>query len=141
MSYFIRIVDGKPFEHPITEENLLQVMKGFDPENPPEGLERFIRVPAPVVGFLQSFEGTSYEKVDGVWQDVHKIRDLTESEKAAKIQFTKDTFLFSDTWTLNETTGEWIPPVPYPHDGKLYSWDNENLQWIGGPPIPTQSES
>ena len=30
------------------------------------------------------------------------------------------------SWTLNESTCRWQPPVEYPDDGKLYYWD-ENL--------------
>jgi hypothetical protein len=141
MRCFIRVVDGKPFEHPYTEENLSQLIKDFDPDNPPEGLEEFIRIPPPEVKFLEVFEGTTYEKVDGFWRDVHKVRQLTDAEKEEKIKFAKMIFTFSDTWTLDENTGQWIPPVPYPNDGKLYSWNNENLTWIGGPPIPQQLES
>lgn len=32
------------------------------------------------------------------------------------------------SWTLNETTCLWEPPVPYPGDG-LWVWDEQNLQW------------
>lgn len=130
MNLYIRVIDGKPFEHPISQENLEQVVPNFDPENPPATLEKFVRVPQRHVGFLEIYEGSSYEFVDGVWQDVHNIRPLSEEEKAAKIQFAKDTFLYSDTWTLNEITGNWVPPVAYPNDGFNYKWDNQNLQWV-----------
>lgn len=34
------------------------------------------------------------------------------------------------SWTLNETSGEWEPPVPMP-EGKYYSnWDEKTKQWI-----------
>lgn len=128
--FYIRVVNGKAFEHPFIEGNLRTVIKNFDPDNLPEGLEPFIRKPYPEIGFLETFEGTTYEKIDGVWQDVHHIRPLSEIEKATKIQFAKDTFLYSDTWTLDENTGQWIPPVPYPNDGKLYDWDNDKLEWF-----------
>lgn len=35
-----------------------------------------------------------------------------------------------DSWNLNEETCLWEPPIPYPEDGKLYSWDDENLAWV-----------
>jgi hypothetical protein len=130
MRCFIRVVEGNPFEHPYTAENLSQLIKDFDPDNPPDGLEEFIRIAPPVVNFLETFVGTTYEKVNGFWQDVHNVRPLTEIEKEEKIKFTKSIFIFSDTWTLNETTGQWIPPVPYPTDGKLYGWDNDKLEWF-----------
>lgn len=37
------------------------------------------------------------------------------------------------SWTFNETTLDWQPPVPYPNDGKVYRWDEANLQWIEVP--------
>ena len=37
MNFYIRIVDGKPFEHPLSEENLMQVVPNFDPNNLPAG--------------------------------------------------------------------------------------------------------
>ena len=34
------------------------------------------------------------------------------------------------SWLLNTQTCQWEPPVPYPTDGKIYTWD-ENLQtWV-----------
>lgn len=34
------------------------------------------------------------------------------------------------SWTLNETTCQWEPPVVYPTDGKLYGWFEPNQEWI-----------
>jgi hypothetical protein len=34
-----------------------------------------------------------------------------------------------DSWTLNEDTCLWEPPIPYPADGKLYVWNEENGEW------------
>ena len=33
------------------------------------------------------------------------------------------------SWTLDETTFLWQPPIPYPDDGNQYLWDDENQQW------------
>lgn len=44
------------------------------------------------------------------------------------------------SWTLNETTCDWIPPVPLPEDatppgveGPKYFWDEENKIWYQAP--------
>lgn len=29
------------------------------------------------------------------------------------------------SWNLDSSTAEWISPIPYPTDGKDYSWDEE----------------
>jgi len=33
------------------------------------------------------------------------------------------------SWTLNQTTWMWEPPVAYPADGKLYVWDEATVGW------------
>lgn len=35
-----------------------------------------------------------------------------------------------DSWVLVEESCQWNPPVPYPNDGKPYTWDESNLQWV-----------
>lgn len=32
------------------------------------------------------------------------------------------------SWTLNGSY-QWEPPVPYPSDGKIYSWDEKEQNW------------
>jgi hypothetical protein len=34
------------------------------------------------------------------------------------------------SWTLNENTCLWEPPISYPTDGNPYTWDEETLSWI-----------
>ena len=34
-----------------------------------------------------------------------------------------------NSWTLNETTGVWDAPTPYPDDGKHYKWNEETTSW------------
>lgn len=34
------------------------------------------------------------------------------------------------SWTLNENTCLWEPPVPYPNDGVIYNWDEPSQQWV-----------
>lgn len=33
------------------------------------------------------------------------------------------------SFVFNTLTGYWEPPVPYPTDGRLYTWDEEHQQW------------
>ena len=35
-----------------------------------------------------------------------------------------------NSWTLNEDTCQWEPPVAYPDDGKEYTWDEATTNWI-----------
>jgi len=34
------------------------------------------------------------------------------------------------SWTLDNITWEWVAPVPYPSDKKLYDWNEETKTWI-----------
>ena len=33
------------------------------------------------------------------------------------------------SWVLNENTCQWEASVPYPTDGKLYSWNEDTSNW------------
>jgi hypothetical protein len=39
---------------------------------------------------------------------------------------------FSD-WVLNTSTYLWVPPIPYPDDGKVYNWSQELHEWVLAP--------
>ena len=34
------------------------------------------------------------------------------------------------SWLLNTSTCQWQAPIPYPTDGKMYSWDEETQSWV-----------
>ena len=34
------------------------------------------------------------------------------------------------SWTLNEDSCLWEPPVAYPTDGKMYRWDEDTTNWV-----------
>jgi len=34
-----------------------------------------------------------------------------------------------DSWILNEETCWWESPIPYPENGGVYSWNEENQSW------------
>jgi|TARA_R110002051_G_C8373436_1_gene443921 hypothetical protein len=34
------------------------------------------------------------------------------------------------SWTLDDDTCLWNAPVAYPDDGKMYSWDEDNTEWV-----------
>jgi hypothetical protein len=34
------------------------------------------------------------------------------------------------SWTLNEDTCLWDPPVPMPTDGQFYHWDEATTSWV-----------
>lgn len=38
------------------------------------------------------------------------------------------------SWTISAPAWLWQPPVPYPDDGKTYTWDEATLSWVEVPP-------
>jgi len=34
------------------------------------------------------------------------------------------------SWILDEITCKWNPPVPYPNDNGMYTWNEESTEWI-----------
>ncbi len=34
------------------------------------------------------------------------------------------------SWVLNTDTAQWEAPVPYPTDGKIYTWDEATQSWV-----------
>jgi hypothetical protein len=38
------------------------------------------------------------------------------------------------SWLLDTNTFQWQPPVPYPTDGGVYTWDEDTQTWVPVPP-------
>ena len=46
---------------------------------------------------------------------------------------TRDAFIGQrpyPSWLLNESTCKWNAPTPYPDDGKMYLWHEDNTSWV-----------
>ena len=37
------------------------------------------------------------------------------------------------SWTLNNDTCNWVPPVVYPDDGEKYVWSEDDTNWVSDP--------
>ena len=109
MELYIRIKDGKPFEHPILGNNFRQAFPNIDTENLPPEFARFVRVALPVIGVFEVYRECVYELVDGVYTDVHNVRPMTAEEKTTKIAEAKANL--RPNWTLNEETLQHSPPA------------------------------
>lgn len=44
------------------------------------------------------------------------------------------------SWLLETETCLWYAPVPYPDDGKYYTWDEATLSWVLVEPQPLEGE-
>lgn len=90
MELFIRIVDGKPFEHPIFGDNFREAFPDVDVNNLPPEFARFDRIPKPTADMFEVVEGPVYEWIDGIVCDVWAIRSMTAEEEAQKRQDLSD---------------------------------------------------
>ena len=142
MNLFIQIINSQPINHPVLEENLVQVYGSV-----PEGWEVFIRTSPPPIGPYQrlNLEVTTYEKINGVWTDIWCIEEFTPEEKLNQQEKLKsgwanqpDAFNFT-TWIFNEESCAFDPPVPEPvEEGKKYHWCGADSSWKLRPARPTE---
>ena len=55
-----------------------------------------------------------------------------------------DVFHFAQpypSWTFNNTTYDWHPPIPYPDDEGTYYWDEANESWADDETAPGSRDS
>ena len=82
---------------------------------------------------------TSYNTVGGVHYGPNGEPDggVALRKNYAGIGYTYDPIIDAfippklyPSWLLNTDTCQWQAPIPYPTDGKLYSWNEETFSWI-----------
>lgn len=86
MNLYIQIQDGKPWQHPLLEDNVLQAWPEIDLNNLPANLARFRRHQQPVSSVLPvgNFQVPvcSYELAnDGVYEDTWTVREMDDDER------------------------------------------------------------
>jgi hypothetical protein len=143
MNLRIETENGQPKNHPALEGNILQAFGTI-----PAHWEPFIRVERPVLTPYQVMGSDQpvYQKVNGVWTDVWDVREISAEEKAAKQQRVKDgwatipnpdNFL---TWTFDEDTCAYQPPIPRPVDRQVF-WQGTTNTWVDIPTYPTDGKT
>jgi hypothetical protein len=88
------------------------------------------------------YKQTSYNTRGGVYYTPNTNEPDPDQSKAFRKNYaglgytydaTRDAFIPPQpfpSWVLNEQSCLWDAPVPYPTDGKRYSWDEATLSWI-----------
>lgn len=135
MNLYIRLENGQPVDHPILLENLLAAYPEIDPNNIPSVFVKFERVLSPELGIYEVNEGATYQWMDGIVKDVWHIRSMTQEEKTALQNQIKDLWVTNNgypSWIFNEELCmfEALKPRPDKHDGIIYVWDEDSLNWI-----------
>ena len=110
---YIRVHLGNVIEHPITASNLRMLYPDLDPENPPKGFERFVRVPHPEISPFHKHARTEYIQTNYGWTDNHIVEEIDTTElDIDPMHHNKDNY-----------------PAP-PDDGKDYFWVDSIGKWI-----------
>jgi hypothetical protein len=131
MNLIIKIVDGKPVDHPLHEDNMKFFFPDLDVNNPPEGYARFIRKLPPELSPMQRLGPSSYaidEELSNqygttVWTDQYDIVDVTDEELIQEAQ--------ENVRLINEKMAtDMNAPVPPPDDGNLYVWSSVTNSWV-----------
>ena len=133
MEFFIKIKDGQPFEYPILGDNFRQAFPNIDVDNLPLEFARFERVPCPSLVYATLNHPTpTYQYIDDVVKEVWNITPMTTQEITIKQNNVKTHWAENGfaSWTFDEITCSFVPPLPCPVDGKMYRWNEETTSWI-----------
>lgn len=114
MSHFAKVVDGKVVQVIVAEPEFFET---FVDSSPGQWIQ------------------TSYNTIGGQHPEGRPLR-----KNYAGVGYTydpvRDAFIPPQpfpSWTLNEQTCLWNPPVPAPTDGKRYAWDEATTSWVEVP--------
>lgn len=84
---------------------------------------------------------TSYNTRRGVYYNPETGEPDSDQSKALRKNYASvgmiydesmDAFIYEQpfpSWSLDEETGTWFAPVPYPEDGNDYTWNEETQSW------------
>src|SRR6056300_824808 len=87
------------------------------------------------------YKRTSYNTRGGIHYDPETNEPSADQSKAFRKNYagtgftydkTRDAFIPPkpyESWTLNEETCLWDSPVPYPENGKMYTWNEQTQTW------------
>ena len=87
-------------------------------------------------GTSDTWKQTSYNTV----ANTHRLDGTPFRKNYAGIGFTYDASRNAfippkpyASWTLNNDTCNWVPPVVYPDDGEKYVWSEDDTNWVSDP--------
>ncbi len=117
MSHFAKIEDGLVSQVIVAEKNFIDTL------------------PADQTWIQTSYNtrgGKHYHPLTGLEDDKPPLR---KNYAAIGMEYDseRDAFYAPQpfaSWSLDDDTCQWIPPTPYPFDGKAYSWNEEGLLWL-----------
>lgn len=130
---YIKIEDGVPVGHPITESNLRLVDQSFNSENLDGRYMRFERTEfANAAGVYEVLEPI-YEIDGDVVRETYVARQMTPQERLNKQNADKARWTANGgpaSWVFDEQTCSFLPPIEYPDDGNKYRWYEATTSWV-----------
>jgi hypothetical protein len=87
-----------------------------------------------VITAEESFFDTFVDETAGTWIETKMDGSIRKNYAGIGFSYdsTRDAFIPPQpypSWTLNEDTCLWNPPIPYPTDDNKYNWDEDQQQW------------
>lgn len=81
MRYFIKISNGEPIEHPISEENFLKAFPEINVNNLSPHFAVFVKTEQPTVDLYEIADTVSYRLVGNEVHEIWNVRQKTSDEK------------------------------------------------------------
>lgn len=85
---------------------------------------------APGIAFCKSILGKNT-----VWRQTSYNRNFRKNYASSGYAYDvgRDAFVPPQpfpSWTLDEATCQWMPPIPYPTDDRYYEWNEASGDWV-----------
>jgi hypothetical protein len=117
MSHFAKVCDGKVITVNCAEKEFFDT---FVDSSPGEWIQTSYNTRGGV-HYGPDGQPDGGEALRGNYAGIGYIYDRTNDVFYAPQPFA--------SWTLNQTTWLWEPPVAYPDDGLIYTWDEATVGW------------
>lgn len=132
MKLYIKLLNNKPVDHPITRENMETAYPEVDLEKLPYDWAEFERVAPPQIGVYEVSE-VFYEWDGNVVKDTWYVHEMGPEEKFQKQERVKRNYILDNgfsNWIFDEERCCHVTPIPMPTDGKPYKWIQEAEAWV-----------
>lgn len=112
MAHFAKVVDGIVAQVIVAEPEFFQSFVDVSPG-------QWVQTSYNTHGGVHADGGTPLRKnYAGIGYTYDSVRDAFIPPKPF------------ESWTLDEETCLWNPPVAYPTDGKAYDWNEQSQAWV-----------
>lgn len=138
MNLYIKYVNGSLIDFPVLESNLKMIYPECDfvTTFPPDYIP-FIYKDQPEIPWnmeLKTRQRVENNQAYNHYELVPKHPDIIE-KYLTKFRNEKP----FPSWTCDEENLRYVPPKAYPEDGKLYTWDENQLDWSELGPDPNEA--